>query len=230
MGGLGQIYDPVAQMDLEAKRDLVEHDKAKAKVRDELERVMRERVPKGYRKGKVLPLVFYPDERLTQGCAEVEAFDKELAELARDMTLTMYLCGGVGLAAPQVGQLKRLVVCDWSEKRDTPTVMVNPEVVAASEQSVRLEEACLSIPGGKVHVYRPEHVTVRYQDIKGKSRDEALTGWPARIAQHEIDHLDGQLMLDKVSRLERRFALRTLGRIKKREAAPKKKRGKRRRR
>ena len=143
------------------------------------------------------------------------------------MTLTMYLCGGVGLAAPQVGKLIRMVVCDWSENRDTPTVMVNPKVVDESEEQVRLEEACLSIPGGKVHVYRPARVTITHQSVKGAIIKEDLDGWPARIAQHEIDHLDGQTMLDKVSRLERRFALSTLDKIRKREKAPKKRKKRR---
>jgi len=185
-------------------------------------------VPKAFRKGKVLPLAFYPSELLTQECAEVEGFGtKELRDLARDMTLTMYLCGGVGLAAPQVGKLIRMVVCDWSENRDTPTVMVNPKVVDESEEQVRLEEACLSIPGGKVHVYRPARVTITHQSVKGAIIKEDLDGWPARIAQHEIDHLDGQTMLDKVSRLERRFALSTLDKIRKREKAPKKRKKRR---
>jgi peptide deformylase len=206
-------------MELAQKRAAVEADEQKQEARAALEAAMRERVPEAYREGNVLPLVLYPDPRLSTECAPVEKFDKELIVLVRDMALTMYLLGGVGLAASQVGKMKRLLVCDWGEKNGQLQVMINPVIVAESDECVELSEACLSIPGGKVHLVRPKTVTVRFQDIKGKSHDMGLTDWPARIVQHEMDHLDGKLMLDLASRLERRIALKKLGKIARGETA-----------
>lgn len=214
-------YDPVAQMQLEEKKRVVEHDKLKTEVRGKLQDAALERVPHAYREAKVLPLVFFPDTRLKQKCVRVETFDAELREFAANMGLTMYLCGGVGLAAPQVGDKRRLIVADWGEKRGQLQVLVNPELLASSADKVDMQEGCLSIPGARVRLERPEHVTLRYQSLDGRTHDLPLTGWPSRIVQHELDHLEGRLMLDHVSPLERRMAVRGLEKMRKRETAPK---------
>jgi len=221
--------DPVAQMKLNEMKEVVEHDKLKGQAHERLEKALLECVPAAYRKGDVLPLTFYPSETLMKSCAAVDKFGRELRSLVEDMALTMYLCGGVGLAAPQVGKLVRVIVCDWGEKRGDLQALINPIVIASSTSKVRLREGCLSVPGALVHLERPEHVTVRCQDLRGEWRDLPLAGWPAHIIQHEIDHLDGKGMLDSLSQLERRFAVKGLEKMRRRETATKKKPGQRRR-
>lgn len=222
-------YDPVAQMGLDEKRVVVEADQVRVDARDRLEKAMRDRVPELYQGGKVLPLVFYPNKLLTQPCKRVEDFGmgSGLGELVTDMATTMYLLGGVGLAAPQVGVNLRLLVCDWGEKRGQLQVMINPEVVATGADLISMPEACLSIPVGKIMIERPKVVTVRFQDLKGKTHDMPLTEWPARIALHEIDHLDGKLMLDLAGRVDRRLAIKKLekhARLSKPKKPPKRRR------
>ena len=206
------VIDPVQAMRLEEKRRLVEADKRLQVSRDRVAELARERIPERYRHGKVIPLVFHPDARLSQKCVAVTRFDSKLESLADDMLFTMYLCGGVGLAAPQVGDTRRLIVADWGEKRGVAEVLVNPRIEAESG-AVRMIEACLSMPGAKVALTRAERITVTFEDLKGRSQTRALDGWPARIVQHEIDHLDGTIMLDRVSRLEKRMALKKIAKI-----------------
>lgn len=210
--------DPFAEMELERKRRAVEADKHHKMLRSEFERRMRGRVPSAYRGGKTLPLVLHPDARLAQKCVEVTDFDRELRDLVTDMTFTMYLCGGVGLAAPQIGVHRRLFVTDWGEKAGVPETFINPRVMT-SDGSARLPEACLSFPGARIQITRAERVTVSYQDVKGGAHVYELTGWPARIFQHELDHLDGVVMLARVSKLEKRMALKKVAKIARGERA-----------
>lgn len=222
-------YDPIAQMELERKRLVVEHDKLKGEVRKKLQDAALGRVPQAYRDARVLPLVFFSDERLKAPCLQADPGASAIRELVSNMALTMYLCGGVGLAAPQVGVSLRVFVCDWGQQRGQLKAFINPSIVASSAFMARMPEACLSIPGARLHIERPAHVTIRHQDFDGRWTDTALTEWPARIVQHEMDHLDGKLMIDMVSPLERRLAVRGLAKMRKRETAPKKKPGRKRR-
>ncbi len=148
----------------------------------------------------VLPIVTWPDARLTQVCAPVERVDDALRALADDMLETMYAAPGRGLAAPQVGRLVRLFVMDptWKDGTPAPVVMVNPEIVARSDEHGAMEEGCLSIPGAPATVVRPLSVTMRWTDLGGAEASAELSGFAARCAQHELDHLNGVLILDRI--------------------------------
>ena len=151
------------------------------------------------------PILILPDPRLRVVADPVEEIDDEIKTLARDMLETMYEAPGIGLAAPQVGALKRVVVMDLSKDDEpkNPIVMINPEIVKYSEETVTTEEGCLSIPELYYEVERPAEVTVRYTDLEGKEHTTDATERLAICMQHEIDHLDGVLYIDYLSRLKR---------------------------
>jgi peptide deformylase len=152
----------------------------------------------------ILRIRHYPDPVLKQVAAPVTVFDEPLKALAKDMAETMYAAPGVGLAAPQVGISKRLVVIDCAPKGNPPQLLyvVNPEIVAASGDSVE-EEGCLSIPGYYARVPRQAEVQVRFLDLDGNPQELAADGLLAIAFQHEIDHLDGILFVDRLSPLKR---------------------------
>ncbi len=147
----------------------------------------------------VLPILLHPDPRLREACAPVGRVDEGVRALAADLLETMYAAPGRGLAAPQVGALRRMFVMDvdWKEGAPAPVVAVDPEIVFASGEAAQGEEACLSIPGAPRTVVRPAAVTMRWTDLEGVRAEHALTGAAARCAQHELDHLDGVLILDR---------------------------------
>jgi peptide deformylase len=138
----------------------------------------------------------------------VEAVDAEVRRLAADMFETMYAEEGVGLAAPQIGILKRLIVIDPQADDVKPFALVNPTVVELGEETERGEEGCLSVPGLKELVDRAVRVVIEGTDLDGKSIRIEADGLLSRILQHEVDHLDGVLFLDRVSPLKRRMLLR----------------------
>jgi peptide deformylase len=148
----------------------------------------------------ILPILRWPDPILTQTCAPAVLSD-DLRALAADMLETMYAAPGRGLAAPQVGRLVRMFVMDvtWKEGVKTPVVVVNPEILWASDARVVGPEGCLSIPGPTTMVERAEAVRLRWSDLEGGVHEEVLTGFAAICAQHEYDHLDGVLTLDHLS-------------------------------
>ena len=147
----------------------------------------------------VLPLVIWPDARLTTPCAPAVA-DAETRQLAADMLETMYAAPGRGLAAPQVGRMIRLFVMDtgWKEGNPNPRVLLNPVVLWRSETLVTGPEGCLSIPGVTAQVPRAAAVRLRWTDLDGQEFHEVLTRFDAICVQHESDHLDGILMLDRM--------------------------------
>jgi len=147
----------------------------------------------------IRPIVQIPDPVLREVASPVEAFDDGLRDLARDMLETMYEAPGRGLAAPQVGLGMRLFVMDvaWKEGDPDPQVFVNPEVLGASEEQVTREEGCLSIPGRVSRVSRPAEVALRWQDLGGEWQEDTFGGLKATCVQHEIDHLDGVLCIDR---------------------------------
>ena len=151
------------------------------------------------------PILILPDPRLRAVADPVAEIDEGIKTLARDMLETMYEAPGIGLAAPQIGELKRLVVMDLAKDDEpkAPIVMVNPEILGYSEDTVVTEEGCLSIPELYYEVERPAEVTVRYTDLDGKSVELAASDRLAICIQHEIDHLDGVLYIDYLSRLKR---------------------------
>ncbi|MCU0908456.1 MAG: peptide deformylase [Rhodobacteraceae bacterium] len=152
----------------------------------------------------VLPIVTWPDPRLTAVCAPV-AGGEDVSELAADMLATMYAAPGRGLAAPQVGVLKRLLVMDatWKSGPPAPLVMVNPVLVAHCTNRATAEERCLSIPDHPVVVERPAALTVRWTALDGTAQQRDFEGVEALIVQHEMDHLDGILILHHAGELVR---------------------------
>lgn len=153
----------------------------------------------------IRPILILPDPRLRAVADPVEKIDDEIRKLASDMLETMYDAPGVGLAATQVGEMKRLVVMDLAkddEPKD-PIVMVNPEILAFSDDTVVTEEGCLSIPELFYEVERPAEVTVRYTDLDGNTVEREASERFAICVQHELDHLDGVLYIDYLSRLKR---------------------------
>lgn len=152
----------------------------------------------------LLRIRHYPDPVLKQKAEEITSFDDDLRRLASDMLETMYAAPGVGLAAPQVGVSRRLIVVDCSPKDapQTPLVAVNPEIIGGDGECCE-EEGCLSVPEYYAKVPRREKVLVRYQDLDGTSREVVAEGLLAICLQHEIDHLDGILFVDHLSPLKR---------------------------
>jgi peptide deformylase len=162
----------------------------------------------------VLPILEAPHPLLKVKAESADPADASLRALARDMLETMYVAPGIGLAAPQVGALKRLFVVDVADKKKgeepAPTVLLNPEVTWRSEEEVSLEEGCLSVPGHFAEVLRPREVRMRYQDLEGELREIEADGLLARCLQHELDHLDGVLFIDRISVLKRGMIMRKL--------------------
>ena len=165
----------------------------------------------------ILPIIVAPDPRLKKVCAPVAAVDDEIRRLMDDMLETMYDAPGIGLAAPQVGVLKRVIVVDVAGKEEprAPHVLANPELVAVSDEDASYEEGCLSLPEHYAEVVRPATITVRYLDRDNETRELAAEGLLATCIQHEMDHLDGILFVDHISALKRNMILRKLLKAKK---------------
>jgi len=165
----------------------------------------------------LLELHTYPDEALRLECEPVTRFDEDLARLVGDMAQTMYAEDGVGLAAPQVGINKRLLILDVAPREERGRkllVAVNPEVVAG-EGEIEWEEGCLSLPEVTIRMQRQATVTVKAQDLQGQEYEVEAEGLLAVALQHEIDHLDGVLLIDHLPVLKRRLVVRDLKRLKK---------------
>lgn len=157
------------------------------------------------------PLILIPDPVLRRPAVAVERVDGELRQLADDMLATMYAAPGIGLAAPQVGVSRRVIVLDVSDKEDDwrePRVMINPQIVASGSERRAYEEGCLSIPDVKVEVERPTQIDVTFLDRDGVRQSLRADGLLATVIQHEIDHLDGRLIIDYLSRLKRDIIVR----------------------
>jgi peptide deformylase len=149
----------------------------------------------------LLDILTYPDPRLRQRASPVDAVDAHVRKLAEDMAQTMYAAKGIGLAATQVGVAKRVVVMDLSAEHDQLLVLINPRVLAR-DGSQECEEGCLSVPDVFETVERALRVTVSYLDLDGEARQMDADGLLAVCVQHEIDHLDGKLFVDYLSRLK----------------------------
>ena len=163
----------------------------------------------------ILELCTYPNKVLSQKCELVEKVDDEVRRFLDDMLETMYHDKGVGLAAPQVGVLKRIVVIDDKVSEDGvagphPIYMVNPEIIEKSEEMILFNEGCLSVPGQCAEVERHQWVKVKYLDYFGKEVELLAEDYLAVIIQHETDHLDGVLYIDRISRLKRNMIIKKL--------------------
>ena len=163
----------------------------------------------------ILDIILAPDPRLSTACEPVEAIDETLEALMDDMLETMYAAPGIGLAAPQIGVLKRFFVVDVGEEDERdPRFFVNPEITARSETKSVYEEGCLSLPKQFADVERADAVSLRYRDRSGAERTLDADGMLARCIQHEMDHLDGILFTDHLSMLKRRMILRRMAKVK----------------
>jgi peptide deformylase len=158
----------------------------------------------------ILPIITLADPLLRKASARVERVDDELRGLAGDMLETMYAAPGVGLAAVQVGVLRRLIVLDTSGKDEErhPLVLINPEILKLGSEMRLHEEGCLSIPDVRVEIERPASLRVRYLDRGGRPQELQAEGLLATAIQHEIDHLNGRLIIDFLSRLKRDIVVR----------------------
>ena len=165
----------------------------------------------------VLPIVEIPDPRLRLVSQPVETIDDATRTFVADMIDTMYAANGIGLAAIQVGVDQRILVIDLQSEEDEdgkpirePHAYINPEILAVSEEVVSYNEGCLSIPEQYAEVERPATCRVRWQDETGAAHEETLDGLLATCMQHEIDHLNGVLFIDHISRLKRQMLLKKL--------------------
>ena len=167
------------------------------------------------------PILIHPDPRLKKVCPPVGEITGDLRKLARDLLETMYDAPGIGLAAPQVGVLSRLIVLDCVKEEGEaprPLAMINPEVVAASDEVSTYEEGCLSIPDQYAEVTRPAEVEVRWTDPDGHEHREGFGGLWATCVQHEIDHLDGKLFIDYLGAMRRQMITRKMVKLKREKA------------
>lgn len=169
------------------------------------------------------PILIHPDPRLKKVCAPVTDITGDLSQLADDMLETMYDAPGIGLAAPQVGVLERLIVMDCVKEEGAaprPTVMFNPEIVAVSDALNVYEEGCLSIPEQYAEVTRPAEVEVAWIDQQGNPQKATFDGLWATCVQHEIDHLNGKLFIDYLKPLKRQMITRKMQKLKRELARP----------
>ncbi|WP_298673652.1 peptide deformylase [uncultured Sphingomonas sp.] len=174
----------------------------------------------------VLPIVEIPDPRLRLVCEPVEAVDDGVRALVADMFDTMYAAHGIGLAASQVGVIRRVMVVDLQEreteeedakpeaKRD-PRVFINPEILSVSDEMSTYSEGCLSIPEQYAEVERPARCRVKWLDENGAAHEDEFSGLMATCVQHEIDHLNGVLFIDHISRLKRQMLVKKLDKARK---------------
>ena len=169
----------------------------------------------------IRPILLHPDLRLKRRCAPVGTPTRAHRALAEDMLRTMYDAPGVGLAAPQVGEMVRLLVMDCVKEEGTaprPMVLIDPEVTDASEELATYEEGCLSIPEQYADVERPAEVTVAWTDLGGARREERFAGLWSTCVQHEIDHLNGRLFIDYLGPMKRQLITRRMAKLKKERA------------
>jgi peptide deformylase len=169
----------------------------------------------------ILPIITAPDPRLKLKARPVAAVDDSIRRLMDDMLETMYLAPGIGLAAPQVGVTKRVLVLDVSGEGEKPAPfkIANPEILWRSEELATYSEGCLSLPEHYADVTRPAEIKLRYLDYQNELRELHAKGLLATVIQHEMDHLEGTLFVDHISALKRNIILRKLAKAK-RQGAP----------
>ncbi len=168
-------------------------------------------------------ILIHPDPRLKKVCTPVADITDDLRKLADDMLETMYDAPGIGLAAPQIGILDRLIVIDCVKEEGEaprPLVMFNPEVIASSDETNVYEEGCLSIPEQYAEVTRPKVVDVAWMDRNGNAQQETFDDLWATCVQHEIDHLNGKLFIDYLKPLKRQMITRKMQKLKRERARP----------
>ena len=162
-------------------------------------------------------IIIEPDPILRKKCEPLEKVDTDTKKLMDDMLETMYTAPGIGLAAVQIGILKRLVVIDISrdEEKKNPIFLINPEIINQSKQTSVYEEGCLSIPGQFAEIERPAECTLKYINYNGEKKELKADGLLATCIQHEVDHLNGILFIDYLSKLKKDMIIRKLVKKKK---------------
>ena len=168
----------------------------------------------------IRPILIHPDPRLKKLCDPVGEITADMRRLASDMLETMYDAPGIGLAAPQVGVTKRLIVMDCMKAPDAPRplILFNPVIIWVSDNLSTYEEGCLSIPEQYADVQRPDRATVTWMDENGASRQETFDGIWATCVQHEIDHLNGKLFIDYLGLMKRQMITRKMEKLKRERA------------
>ena len=164
-----------------------------------------------------LKIIIAPDPMLLEVSKPVKEVNNDIKNLLKDMLQVMYRSNGIGLAAPQVGILKRLIVMDCSDKnkKKEPLKFVNPEILNLSSDKSEFEEGCLSLPTQYAKVERPSNIEVEYKDENGNKYRKSFFGIEATCLQHEIDHLNGKLFVDHISKLKKNRIIKKLEKIKK---------------
>ena len=164
-----------------------------------------------------MQIIVAPDIRLNQISKKVEIIDDLIISTLDQMLECMYQNNGIGLAAPQVGILKRLVVIDCSDNKDIkkPLKLINPEITELSKNFSEFEEGCLSLPTQYAKVMRPSKITLKYRNIEGLICETEFGGLEATCIQHEIDHLNGKLFVDHISKLKKNIIIKKLKKLKK---------------
>ena len=161
-------------------------------------------------------ILIEPDPLLRKKCEPLEKVDDDLRKFMNEMLATMYDAPGIGLAAIQVGVLKRVVVIDLSkDEKKNPLFLINPEIVHKSKNTSIYEEGCLSLPGQFAEIERPAECTIKYIDYNGKEKDLKADGLLATCIQHEVDHLNGILFIDYLSKLKKDMIIKKLVKQKK---------------
>jgi peptide deformylase len=170
----------------------------------------------------ILPIIVAPDPRLKVKAKPVKRVDDEVRRLMDDMLETMYLAPGIGLAAPQVGVTRRVLVIDAAREGEKPAPLkiANPELLWRSEELATYNEGCLSLPEHYADVTRPAAIRLRYLDYQNEIRELDCSGLLATCIQHEMDHLEGLLFVDHISALKRNIILRKLAKAKRQTEVP----------
>ena len=159
----------------------------------------------------LLKILIFPDPRLRTVAKTVELVDNSIKKLAQDMLETMYKGSGIGLAATQVNVHKRVIVLDISESKDEPLILINPEIIKIIDPNKKIfSEGCLSVPGFYEELKRPSSVEISYLDIDGKRNLLLANDLLAVVIQHEMDHLDGKMMVDFISNIKREMIRKKL--------------------
>lgn len=156
-----------------------------------------------------LRLILYPNNVLEQSCEDIDVFDDSTFNLVNKMLDVMYNSKGIGLAAPQIGVLKRVIVYDISEDQDQPQALINPQILGKSKEFIGIEEGCLSFPGLKIYIPRAKRINVEGFDTEGQKKTLQADDLLSICLQHEIDHLDGITFLNRVPRKIRRRSLKS---------------------
>ncbi len=204
--------------DAQKRAEIKRVEEAKKLANKNLANFIGKRLPDEVKGGDILPLKIYPNPALTTLCENVVDFNPDLRKLIQSLGTTMYMTGGVGLAANQVGILQRIFVCDVRANlkgaKSEFRVFINPCIVEASDELETQIEGCLSFPGAHEGIERPKAVKVRAHASNGLPFEAVLEGWEARVFLHEFDHLEGITWLDYMKPMARKMALKKVKKVK----------------